>query len=105
MKKIKINDTVKILNGKDKGKTGEVVKIFPKDDKLVVKGVNIVTKHEKQSANHKGGLTKVEAPIDISKVMLVCPITGKPTRVKFEVDEKTGKKYRFSIKAGKRLEN
>jgi large subunit ribosomal protein L24 len=103
MRKIKLGDTVKIINGKDKGKTGEVVKVFPKTSKIVVKGINIVTKHEKQSGKHKGGLVKVENPISISKAVFVDMGSGKSTRVKFEVDKETGKKYRISVKSGKKL--
>lgn len=102
MKKIKVGDTVKILSGKYKTKTGEVVKVLSKEDKVVVKGINVVTKHVKQTANKKGGRIKVEAPIFASKVMLV-DSNGKPTRVKFEIDEKTGKKSRVSIKSKSKI--
>ncbi len=104
MRKIKLGDNVKVLSGKDKGKTGEVVKVFPKTNKVVVKGINILTKHEKQSGNQKGGIVKIEGPIPVSKVILLDPATGKPTRVRFEIDEKTGKKYRVAVKTGKKIE-
>jgi large subunit ribosomal protein L24 len=100
MQKIKQGDTVKILSGKEKGKTGEVVKVLPKSAKVVVKGVNIVTKHRKQSAKDKGGLIKVEAPLYLSKVMYIDSGSGKPSRVKFQKDAK-GKKIRIALKAKK----
>jgi large subunit ribosomal protein L24 len=101
MQKIKRGDTVKILSGKERGKTGEVVAVLLKEGKVVVKGINIVTRHKKQTANEKGGLIKVESPISIGRAMLVDPKTGKPTRVRFELDKKTGKKTRVSTKTGK----
>lgn len=104
MRKIKSGDNVKILSGKDKGKTGEVVKVFPASNKVVVKGVNILTKHEKQTGTQKGGIVKIEGPIAVSKVMLLDPATGKPTRVRFEVDVKTGVKHRVAVKTGKKID-
>ncbi|HEX9804460.1 MAG TPA: 50S ribosomal protein L24 [Candidatus Dojkabacteria bacterium] len=105
MKKIQKGDTIKVINGKDKGKTGEVIKVFPKVEKIVVKGINIITKHKKQTGvNAKAGKFRVEAPIFVSKVMIIDPKNGKTTRVKFEIDEKTGKKYRVSVKSGTKLD-
>ena len=91
--KIKVGDTVRVIAGKDKGKEGEVLKIDHKNGKVVVKEVNMVTKHNKQSQqNPNGGIIKFEAPIDISNVMLL--VGGKVTRVGFEV--KDGKKVRVA---------
>ena len=91
--KIKVGDTVKVIAGKDKGKEGEVLKIDHKNGKVVVKEVNMITKHNKQSQqNPNGGIIKFEAPIDISNVMLL--VGGKVTRVGFEV--KDGKKVRIA---------
>ena len=91
--KIKVGDTVRVIAGKDKGKEGEVLKIDHKNGKVVVKEVNMVTKHNKQSQqNPNGGIIKFEAPIDISNVMLL--VDGKVTRVGFEV--KDGKKVRVA---------
>ena len=102
MAKIKKGDTVVILSGKDKGKTGEVTKSLPKDDKVVVAGVNVITRHRKPSqTNPQGGLDRSEAPLHISKVALADPKSGKPTRVRFET--KDGKKVRVAVKSGETI--
>ena len=99
MAKIKKGDTVVILSGKDKGKTGEVTQSLPKDGKLVVAGVNIITRHRKPSqTNPQGGLERKEAPMHVSKVAVADPKSGKPTRVRFE--ERDGKKVRVAAKSG-----
>jgi len=100
--KIKKGDKVVILSGKDKGKHGEVTKSMPKEGKLVVAGVNIVTRHRKASqANPQGGLERTEAPLHASKVALEDPKTGKPTRVRFEVRD--GSKVRVAARSGERI--
>ncbi|SEG07109.1 LSU ribosomal protein L24P [Caloramator fervidus] len=79
---VKRGDTVLVITGKDKGKTGEVLKVFPQKNRVIVKGVNIVTKHVKPSmANRQGGIIKQEAPIHASNVMLYCTKCNKPTRI------------------------
>jgi len=99
--KIKKGDRVVVLSGKDKGKTGEVTKAFPKDGKVVVSGVNVSTRHRKPSqANPQGGLERVEAPMHVSKVA-IATADGKPTRVRFEV--KDGKKVRVAVKTGETI--
>ena len=91
--KIKVGDTVKVITGKDKGKEGEVLKIDHKNGKVIVKDINMITKHNKQSQqNPNGGIIKYEAPLDISNVMLL--VGGKVTRVGFEM--KDGKKVRVA---------
>ena len=91
--KIKVGDTVKVIAGKDKGKEGEVLKIDHKNGKVIVKDINMITKHNKQSQqNPNGGIIKYEAPLDISNVMLL--VGGKVTRVGFEM--KDGKKVRVA---------
>ena len=83
--KIKKGDTVKVIAGKDNGKEGKVLSVDQKNSKVVVEGVNMVTKHTKPSqANQNGGIVQKEAPIDISNVMLV--FKGKATRVGFKMD-------------------
>lgn len=95
--KIKKGDQVIVLSGKDKGKTGEVVRSMPKDGKVVVSGVNIAVRHKKPTqVNPQGGLERSEAPLHISKVAHV--VDGKPTRVRFE--ERDGKKVRVAVKTG-----
>jgi len=97
--KIKKGDRVVILSGKDKGKHGEVTRAMPKDGKLIVSGVNIMTRHRKASqANPQGGLERKEAPLHASKVALEDPKTGKPTRVRFEVRD--GNKVRVAARSG-----
>ncbi|MDG5489638.1 50S ribosomal protein L24 [Sphingomonas sp. FW199] len=96
--RIKKGDQVIVLSGKDKGKTGEVVKSLPKDGKVVVSGVNVATRHRKPTqANPQGGLERTEAPLHVSKVAHVTA-DGKPTRVRFE--ERDGKKVRVAVKTG-----
>ena len=98
MQKIKKGDTVQIIAGKDKGSEGKVTSVDPKNGKVVVEGLNMVTKHAKPSqANPNGGRTEMEAPIDISNVMLV--VGGKATRVGFKIED--GKKVRVAKATGK----
>ena len=100
--KIKKGDRVVVLSGKDKGKHGEVTKSMPKDGKIVVSGVNIITRHRKPSqADPQGGLERVEAPMAVSKVAVEDPKTGKPTRVRFETRD--GKKVRVAARSGETI--
>ncbi|MFA5988967.1 MAG: 50S ribosomal protein L24 [Sphingomonas sp.] len=100
--KIKKGDTVVVLSGKDKGKTGEVTVAFPKDGKVIVAGVNVSVRHKKPSqTNPQGGLERIEAPMPVSKVAIADPKTGKPTRVRFETQD--GKKVRVAVKSGEKI--
>jgi len=100
--KIRKGDKVILLAGKDKGRTGTVVQVLPKEDKVVVGGVNIATRHRKPSqANPQGGLDRFEAPLHISKVA-VADKDGKPTRVRFETRD--GKKVRVAVKSGEMID-
>ena len=100
--KIKKGDQVIVLSGKDKGRTGEVVKAMPKDGKVIVSGVNVAVRHTKPTqADPQGGLKRAEAPLHISKVAHV--VDGKPTRVRFETG-KDGKKVRVAVKTGKKID-
>ena len=95
--KIKKGDTVKVIAGKDKDKEGKVLSVDAKNGKVVVEGVNMVTKHMKPSpANQNGGRVEMEAPIDASNVMLV--VNGKTTRVGFKFED--GKKVRYAKSTG-----
>ena len=96
--KIKKGDKVVVLTGKYRGETGEVTKVLPKEDRVFVKGVNIVAKHQKQTATSRGGIVREEAPIHISNVALVGK-DGKATRVGFKIDEK-GNKARIERRTG-----
>lgn len=102
MMRVKKGDTVVVIAGKDKGKKGLVISVDAKKDRVLVEGVNIVTKHNKQSAtNPQGGITTKEAPIHISNVMPFDPEVNKGVRVRYEI--KDGKKVRVSAKSGKEL--
>lgn len=93
--KIKSGDTVVVTTGEHKGSEGKVMKVFLDKNKAIVEGVNLVSKHEKPSANNpQGGITKREAPIHVSNLALVDPKSGKPTRVGYRMED--GKKVRFS---------
>lgn len=97
--KVKTGDTVIVLSGDDKGKTGKVLKAMPKDNKVVVEGVNVNKKHVKPSqANPKGTIKDVTLPIDASKVAVVNPKTNKATRIGYML--KDGKKIRVAKKSG-----
>lgn len=101
--KIKKGDSVVVLAGKDKGKTGEVTKVMPKDGKLIVAGMNIATRHRKPSQeNPQGGIDKFEAAMDISNVAVADPKDGKATRVRFE--DRDGKKVRVAVKSGEMID-
>jgi large subunit ribosomal protein L24 len=97
--KIKSGDTVQVIAGKDKGKRGRVLKVLPADEKVLVEGVNKVTKHRRPTQqNPKGERRRQDAPIHVSNVMLVDPETSQPTRVRFEV--RNGAKHRIAVKSG-----
>ena len=97
--KIRKGDTVVILSGKDKGKTGEVIRSIPKESRVVVSGVNVAARHRKASqVNPQGGIDRKEAPRHVSKVAIADPKTGKASRVRFE--DRNGKKVRVAVKSG-----
>lgn len=103
MLKIKKNDKVEIIKGKDKGKTGKVLRIESITNRLYVDGTNIISKHIRQKDQSKpGGIIKKEGPIKISNVMLVCPNCGKPARVGFEVKD-SGEKVRICKKCNQQI--
>ncbi|HBJ9019932.1 TPA: 50S ribosomal protein L24 [Listeria monocytogenes] len=96
---VKKGDKVKVITGKDKGKSGKVLAAFPKKDRVLIEGINMVKKHTKPSnINPQGGILNVEAPIHVSNVMLIDPKTGEPTRVGYEV--KGDEKVRVAKKSG-----
>ena len=100
---IKKGDTVVVLSGEDKGKTGKVLKVLREKQRAIVEGVNIFTKSAKPSAkNPQGGFTKIEAPIHISNLSLIDPKSGKPTRIAIKVNE-DGKKVRIAKKSGQEI--
>ena len=96
---LKVGDKVVVISGKDKGSEGKIIKTLKKDNKVVVEGINMVTKHVKPNAqNENGGIIKVEAPIHVSNVMIIDPKTKKRTRIAHSVDE-NGNKNRISVKS------
>jgi large subunit ribosomal protein L24 len=107
--KVRKDDTVRIIAGKDKGKTGRVLRVDPRKQKVFVEGANIIKRHTKprtlrdtQRAQELGGIVEMEGPIHISNVMLVDPSSGEPTRV--GVKREDGKRSRVAKKSGKEIE-
>ena len=99
MNKIRTGDKVVVLAGKDKGRTGEVLRMMPKDDRALVRGVNMVVRHQRQTQAQEGGLIRKEAPIHLSNLAVADPKDGKPTRVGFRI-EKDGAKVRVAKRSG-----
>lgn len=100
---VKKGDKVKVLSGKDRGKEGTVLEAFPKKERVLVEGVNMIQKHAKPSQdNPQGGILNIEAPIHVSNVLPIDPKSGEPTRVGYEV--KDGKKVRIAKKSGEALD-
>ena len=100
---VKKGDKVLVITGKDKGKTADVVEVSPKTHKVLVDGINVVTKHQKpRTQQDKGGIVKKSAPIEASNVMVVCPACDKATRVKH--GDLNGKNVRICAKCGATLD-
>jgi large subunit ribosomal protein L24 len=97
--KIRKGDHVIVVAGRDKGKHGEVIEMLPKEGRVLVRGVNVVRRHQRQSASQEGGIVSKEAPIQISNLALEDPKDGKPTRIGFKFLE-DGKKVRFAKRSG-----
>ncbi|MHC1549255.1 50S ribosomal protein L24 [Phyllobacterium sp. K27] len=98
MQKIRKGDRVVVLAGKDKGRTGEVIKVLPKDEQALVSGVNLVKRHQKQTQSQEAGIISKEAPLHLSNIA-IADKDGKPTRVGFKVLE-DGKKVRVAKRSG-----
>jgi len=100
--KIKKGDNVIVIAGKDKGKTGVVLRAFPKEDKVLVEGVNVVKKHQKPTTtNSKGQIVEKSLPIHVSNVQIVDPKTKKGTRIR--IVKENGKRTRIAVKSGAKL--
>ncbi|HEY0441445.1 MAG TPA: 50S ribosomal protein L24 [Xanthobacteraceae bacterium] len=97
--KIKKGDRVVVLTGRDKGRTGEVVEMRPTESRALVRGVNMVKRHQRQSAQQEGGIISKEAPVHLSNIALADPKDGKPTRVGFKILA-DGKKVRVAKRSG-----
>jgi len=99
---IKKGDTVLIKKGKDKGESGKVIKVLPKDDKVVIEGLNLIKKIQKaKKAGEKGQMISVPRPVFRANVMLVCPNCKRPTRISYSKDD--GVKYRICKKCGSKI--
>jgi large subunit ribosomal protein L24 len=101
--KIKKGDKVVVLAGRSKGRTGEVIRVMPKEKRALVSGVNIVRRHQRQTASQEGGVISKEASIDLSNVALADPKDGKPTRVGFKILD-DGRKVRFAKRSGEQID-
>lgn len=99
MNKIRKGDNVVVLTGKDKGRTGEVLSVMPKDNRALVRGINMIVRHQRQTQAQEGGLIRKEAPIQLSNLAVADPKDGKPTRVGFRI-EKDGTKVRVAKRSG-----
>ena len=97
--KVKKGDKVVVLTGRDKGRSGEVVQVMPKEDRAVVRGINLVKKHQKQTQNQEGGIVSKEAAIHLSNLAVADPKDGQPTRVGFRILD-DGRKVRFAKRSG-----
>jgi large subunit ribosomal protein L24 len=101
--KIKKGDRVVVLAGRDKGRSGEVVRVQPKEARAIVRGVNTVKRHQKQSAKQEAGIITKEAPIHLSNLAIADPKNGKPTRVGFKMLT-DGRKVRFAKRSGELID-
>ena len=101
--KIRKGDKVVVLTGSDKGRTGEVIEVRPKEGRVLVRGVNMVTRHQRQTAAQQGGRISKEGPIHISNVAIADPKGGKPTRVGFKTI-KGGEKVRIARRSGEQID-
>jgi large subunit ribosomal protein L24 len=103
MLKVKKNDKVRVISGKDKGKTGKVLRIEPDKDKIYIERINIIKRHtRKKGQNQPGGIISKEGPIHLSNVRVICPNCGKLSRVGFEIKD-SGEKVRICRKCGQQI--
>ncbi len=101
--KVKKGDQVIVISGRDKGKKGQVIKVFPKAGRIIVQGINLVSKHVRASATDAGGIKKKEASLDVSNVLHVDPKLGVPTRIGYKLLD-DGRKVRFAKRSGEVIE-
>jgi len=104
MNKIKKNDNVQVLSGKDRGKQGQVRRVMPKEDRAIVTGLNMVKRHRRpRSTNESGGIIEMEAPLYLAKLAVVCPNCGRPARLGIHIHQ-DGKKVRYCKKCKEDIE-
>jgi large subunit ribosomal protein L24 len=101
--KIRKGDKVVVLSGRDKGRSGEVIEVRPDESRVVVRGINMVKRHQRQTAQQEGGIVSKELAVHLSKIALADPKDGKPTRVGFKV-QADGKKVRFAKRSGAEID-
>jgi large subunit ribosomal protein L24 len=101
--KIKKGDRVVVLTGRDKGRSGEVIQVKPKEERAIVRGINTVKRHLKQTAKQEAGIVTKEAPIHLSNLAIADPKNGKPTRVGFKILD-DGRKVRFAKRSGELID-
>ena len=101
--KVRKGDRVVVTAGRDKGKSGEVLRVYPAEERVLVNGVNVVKRHQRQTAKAQGGIVSKESPIHLSKIAHVDPKTGSPTRVGFKILG-DGRRVRFAKKSGEVLD-
>jgi len=101
--KIRKGDKVVVLSGRDKGRTGEVVEVRPAESRALVRGVNMVKRHQRQTAQQEGGIVSKELPVHLSNIALADPKDGKPTRVGFKVQQ-DGRKIRIAKRSGAEID-
>ncbi len=100
--RIRKGDNVVVIAGRDRGKTGEVLRVLPAEDRAVVRGVNLVRRHQRQTAQAQGGIITKEMPIHLSNISLAEPSDGKPTRIGFRFVE--GRKVRYAKRTGGQID-
>jgi large subunit ribosomal protein L24 len=100
--RIKKGDQVVVISGRDKGRSGEVIRVMPKEGRALVRGVNMVTRHQRQTAAEQGGLVRKEGPIHLSNIAVADPTDGKPTRIGFKTLE-DGRKVRVAKRSGETI--
>jgi large subunit ribosomal protein L24 len=101
--KIRKGDKVIVLTGRDKGKSGEVIEVRPSESRALVRGVNMVRKHQRQTAALQGGIISKEAPVHLSNLAMADPKDGKPTRIGFKI-LKDGRKVRIARRSGEAID-
>ena len=101
--KLKKGDKVVVLTGRDKGRTGEIVQVMPKEERALVRGINLVKRHQRQTQTQEGGIISKEAAIHLSNIAYADPKDGKPTRVGFKILD-DGRKVRFAKRSGEQID-
>ena len=100
--RIRKGDNVVVITGRDRGKKGEVLRVLPAENRAIVRGVNVVKRHQRQTARDQGGIVTKELPIHLSNISLAEPTDGKPTRIGFRFVE--GRKVRYSKRTGEQID-